>query len=96
MDTSQHDRDQQRASAVADRTTRNPKGVTLGTQPGRENLGRINEWNHQPGGTEDNHVKEDHGGGSGSVLFSPVGIVDGPSVQTATKRKSIRATLEKI
>ncbi len=86
VDTGKHDRDQHRPSAVADRPTRNTEGVTLGAQPCRKNLGRINKRNHQPRGAEDNHVDEDHGGGSGSVLFSLVGVINGATVQTTTGR----------
>lgn len=92
LDTRKHNRDQQRSSAVADCPTRNTKSVTLSAQPCRENFGWINERNHQPRRAEDNHVEEDHGSGTGSVLFSLIGVIDGSTVQTTTGGKSVRAT----
>lgn len=92
LDTGKHNRDQQRSSAVADCPTRSTKSVTLGTQPCRENLSRINERDHQPRRAEDNDVEEDHDSGSGAVLFGLIGVVDGSTVQATTGGKSVKAT----
>jgi len=78
-----HDGHEKRAAAEANGPAGDAKGVALGAQPGREDLGRVDEGDHEPGGAEDEHVDKDHGGGGGAVLLAAVRVVDGGAVERA-------------
>lgn len=77
-------REQQDAPAVADGPADDTPGVALGADLQREDLGRVQPGDGEPGGTKDGCVEEDEEGG-GAADLGAVGVVgvDGCAGQAA-------------
>ena len=81
-DPGEHDGDEQGPASVADSPSCHAERVPLGAQPGREDLGRVDEGDHEPRTAEDEEVEEDKGRRPRAIRLRLARIVQGAAEES--------------